>query len=72
MPFESFGRERLRTSELQEDFSRLRSLVHVVEREIEWFRYEFSTRDRLFSFEFPMLLIPLECIQSVMDRHKYA
>ena len=62
MPFESFGRERLRTSELQGDSSRSRSLVHVVEREIEWFGYEFSTRDRsFFSFEFPMLLIPLEC-----------
>ena len=48
-------------SELQEIASRLRSLSHVVEREIEWFRYEFSNRDRSFSFEFPMLLIPLEC-----------
>ena len=43
-------------SELQGIALRLRSLSHVVEHEIEWFRDEFSTRDRFSSFEFPMLL----------------
>ena len=57
MPVESFGRGRLRMSELQGIALRLRSLSHVVEREIERFQYEFSTRDRFSSFEFPMLLI---------------
>ena len=59
-------------SEPQEIASRLRSLNHVVEREIEWFRYEFSTRDRFSSFEFPMLLIPSEWFWSVMVRHECA